>query len=186
MPYKPMINNQQAEENHSVHMYSLKLQLPTGLYQIVRCSNFLPLHFVTTIANMLRLYIDNNATTPVILQVVETMLLLHPTSWRNYHGQSYPQLRMAGEADAICHANGVALAVCRQGKKLFFTSGATEITTLPLKGVKCLCSQRQPYHYVPQNTKQCWMPANAENWVLPLHITLLNAEGLINTQQLEF
>src|SRR6201986_4277702 len=96
---------------------------------------------------MQRIYLDANATTPVLPEVLEAMLPFftesfgHPSSAR----RSGQRTRSAVE-----HARGaVATLLNAQAKEIVFTSGGTESDNLALAGVlQPHLDRREPAHLI--------------------------------------
>jgi cysteine desulfurase len=80
------------------------------------------------------IYLDHNATTPVLPQVLETMLPFFSTDFGNASSRTHRYGWYAAEAVEKAREQ-VAGLIGSESQEIYFTSGATESINLALKGI---------------------------------------------------
>src|SRR6201992_4184464 len=96
---------------------------------------------------MQRIYLDANATTPLLPEVVEAMRPFWQESFGNPSSAHYSGQRTRS---AVEHARGAVAALLNaQAKEIVFTSGGTESDNLALSGVlQPLLDRHEPAHLI--------------------------------------
>ena len=96
---------------------------------------------------MQRIYLDANATTPLLPEVVEAMRPFWQESFGNPSSAHYSGQRTRS---AVEHArSAVATLLNAQAKEIVFTSGGTESDNLALSGIlQPYLDRREPAHLI--------------------------------------
>jgi cysteine desulfurase len=95
-------------------------------------------------ADLSSVYLDYNATTPVDLRVLETMLPFFSGQFGNAASRTHVFGRDA--ADAVERARGhLSRLIGARPDEVIFTSGATESNNLAIKGVIEACGEKSPH-----------------------------------------
>src|SRR5215218_277152 len=79
-------------------------------------------------------YLDYHASTPVLPEVVESMIPFFSTHFGNPASRSHPYGWKASEAVEIARKE-IAIALRVDPNEIFFTSGATEGLNMAIKGL---------------------------------------------------
>lgn len=134
----------------------------------------------------LPIYLDNNATTPLDPRVLEAMIPYMTEHFGNAASRNHPFGWAAEEAVDYAREQIAALINCNP-KEIIFTSGATESDNLAIKGVFEMYASKGN-HIITATTEHkavldtCKHIEKLGGKVTYLHV---NAEGLINLQELE-
>lgn len=97
------------------------------------------------------IYLDYNATTPCLEEVIETMLPWFGQHFGNVSSKSHPYGWVAEEAVEAAREH-IANLIGAKSKELIFTSGATEAINLAIKGIfECYHPEHQ--HYITCQTE---------------------------------
>lgn len=134
----------------------------------------------------LPIYLDNNATTPCDPQVVEAMLPYFTQHFGNAASRTHSYGWLAEEAVQYAREQ-VAALINAEREEIVFTSGATEANNLAIKGVMEMYAGKGNHIITVATEHKAVLDTCKHAEKLGAAVTYLpvNAEGLINTQQLE-
>ncbi|WP_241237915.1 cysteine desulfurase family protein [Pseudoflavitalea rhizosphaerae] len=134
----------------------------------------------------LPVYLDYNSTTPCDPRVVDTMLPFFTKQFGNAASATHMYGWQAAEAVQLAREQVAGLINAEPGE-IFFTSGATESDNLAIKGVFNMYAGKGNHIITAATEHKAVLDTCAHLEKLGANITYLpvNAEGLINLQQLE-
>ncbi|QEC40876.1 cysteine desulfurase family protein [Pseudobacter ginsenosidimutans] len=134
----------------------------------------------------LPVYLDYNATTPCDPRVVEAILPFFTRQFGNAASTTHVYGWQAAEAVQLAREQIAALINAEPGE-IYFTSGATESDNLAIKGVFSMYSGKGNHIITAATEHKAVLDTCAHLEKAGANITYLpvNADGLINLQQLE-
>ncbi|MFV1850212.1 MAG: IscS subfamily cysteine desulfurase [Thalassospira sp.] len=132
------------------------------------------------------IYLDYQATTPTDPRVVETMLPYFTEKFGNPHSRNHS---FGWEAeDAVEVARGqVAKIINASAKEIIFTSGATELNNLALKGVMKFYGKKKPHLITVVTEHKCVLDSARHLEQEGYKVTYLGVKenGLIDLEELK-